>query len=182
MAAPVAGMSATRRATHPLRAWHVLAVLSVVLAVAWLVVTSLAAPLHVTCDPSVGTGPCGESVTAALSRGLQRPHGLLLEAYVEPGPDRGPGQLGHRATVTFDVLGAPAPVGVALHLDMGGHWGGVVDRDRLEVAAVPVVQSMLIIVLGLGAAWLVRAVGPRRDRRDNPSNCERGDTSWNERT
>ena len=120
-----------------------------------------------------------ESVTAALTRGLERPHGLLLAANVAAGPERGPGELGHRATVTFDVLGAPAPVGVALYLDMGGHWGGVVDRDPVEVAAVPVVQSALIVALGLAIAWRARSTGRGGAR---PPADERGGTSWNERT
>jgi hypothetical protein len=74
--------------------------------------------------------------------------------------------------VTFGILGAPAPVDVALHLDMGGHWGGVVDRDRLEVIAVPVVQSSLIVMIGLGVAWLVGSVGPGGSR---PGDIVRGE-------
>ena len=167
------------RPAHQVRAWHAVATAAIILGVGWLALASLVSPLRVTCDPVLGAGACAESVTAALTRGLERPHGLLLAAHVVPGEDAGPGELGHRATVTFDVLGAPAPVGVALHLDLGGHWGGVVDRPGLEVVAVPVVQSSLIVVLGFGLAWLVRSAGRGRARRRDD---ERGGASWNERT
>jgi hypothetical protein len=150
--------------SHIVRAWQVVVVAMTLLALGWLALTSLAAPLRVTCDATLTTGVCTESVTAALTRGLERPHGLLLAAHVVPGEDAGPGQLGHRATVTFDVLAAPAPVSVALYLDLGGHWGGVVDRDPVEVMAVPAVQSALIVALGLGIAWRVRSTGRGRGR------------------
>jgi hypothetical protein len=159
------------------RGWHIVLLLTAALALGWVVLASLVAPIRTSCDPVLTPGECRESVRAAMARGLPRPHGLLLAARVTAGPDRAPDQLGHRATVTFDILGAPAAVGVALHLDLGGHWGGVVDRDQLEVQAVPVVQSALIVVLGLGIAGLIRSVGrgraPRQpDRRH----------MWNERT
>jgi hypothetical protein len=161
-----------------LRAWHAIALMATVLALGWLALTSLVAPLRVTCDPGMPVGACRETVTAALARGLERPHGLLLAAHVVPGRDAAPGALGHRATVTFQILGAPSPVGVALHLDLGGHWGGVVDRPSLEVSGVPVVQSGLIVLLGMGIALVARAVGRRRARTGAD---EQGGTTWNAR-
>jgi hypothetical protein len=150
------------RAVHAARGWHVVLVLTTALALGWLVLTSLVAPMRLDCDPVLPQGECRESVTAAMARGLPRPHGLLLAAHVASGPDRAPGQLGHRATVTFDVLGAPAPIGVALYLDLGGHWGGVVDRGRIEVTSVPIIQAALVAVVGLGLAWLMRGRGRER--------------------
>ena len=160
------------RAVPIVRRWHVVLVITAVIALGWLILTSVVEPLRIGCGPDLTPGECRDSVRAAMARGLPRPHGLLLAADVASGPDRAPDQLGHRATVTFGILGAPAPVDVALHLDMGGHWGGVIDRDRLEVIAVPVVQSSLIVMIGLGVAWLVGSVGTGGSR---PGDIVRGE-------
>jgi hypothetical protein len=166
-----AGMAARARG-HRSRvrdAWRLVALVVLVAALGWVALASLLRPLTVTCDPALTRGVCEESVTAALARGLGRPHGLLLEASVEPGPAATPGALGHRATVTFVILGAPA-VRVALYLDMGGHWGGVVDRDALEVAAAPVIQAGAVGALGLIVAWSMRSSATRR--RDRPRSTQ----------
>jgi hypothetical protein len=169
--------SARRRSGRTVRGLRMTALGVVLAAVAWLLVSSVVRPLRTTCDPSLSPGSCMESVTAALDRGLERPHGLLVAAHVAPGPDAGPGRLGHRATVTFDILGAPGPVSVALYLDMGGHWGGVVDRDRTEVMMVPFIQSLLVLALGLGIVGLGRAVADRHFHRANEN--RKGADPWN---
>jgi hypothetical protein len=160
------------------RRWRGAGIALALAALGWLVATSLLPPLRTGCDATMSAGTCSESVTAALSRGLERPHGLLLAATVAPGPDAAPGRLGHRATVTFDILGAPAPIAVALHLDLGGHWGGVVDRDRWEITMVPIVQSLSFLALGL-VAWLAGSAGRRHDVVRDP---RRGEEPWIEPT
>jgi hypothetical protein len=117
-------------------------------------------PLARTCAPTVDEDRCAETVVASLSRGLPRLHPVILGAHVEAGPAAAEGALGHRATVTFDLLGVPGATSVRLYLDMGGHWGGEVDRSDAEVAA----WAILPLLLAAGGA--IALVGVALRRRD----------------
>jgi hypothetical protein len=131
--------------------------------VAGLIVTALAIafavsanvpPLSVECPAdAMSAEACHASVDATLRRGLAAPHPLILAARVEPGP-AGPTGQGHRATVTYDLLGMPHPTVVELYYDMGGHWGGVADHGWPELPlwwGVPVVA-----LLGVGGLLVTR--------------------------
>jgi hypothetical protein len=121
-------------------------------------------PLRVECpEDGMSVEACHASVDAVLRRGLTVPHPLILAARVESGP-AGPTGLGHRATVTYDLLGMPYPTIVELHYDLGGHWGGVADHGWPELPlwwGVPVA-----LLLGFGALLVTR--GRRSLRRDAP--------------
>jgi hypothetical protein len=130
-----------------------------VLAIAFAVSTNVA-PLRVDCPADVmSAATCREAVDATLRRGLVVPHPLILAAHVRPG-SVGPTELGHRATVTYDLLGMPEPTVVELYYDMGGHWGGAADRGWPELPLWWLVP--IVILLGLGA-WLFT-----RGRRSPP--------------
>ena len=83
---------------------------------------------------------CRDVGDAALRRGLSGPHPLILAARVEPGPASS-GTYGHRATVTYDLLGVPSATVVRLYYDIGGHWGGdpIALRSSSAWWGVPVV-------------------------------------------
>jgi hypothetical protein len=102
-----------------------------------------------------------ETVVAALERGLAPLHPLILDASVEPGPASAATELGHRATVTFAMLGVPGPTEVKLFVDVGGHWGGTPDRRAPELA----IWSLLTPTLVLGSSWLLWRVRRRRADR-----------------
>ena len=86
-----------------------LAVLAIVFAV-----SANVPPLRVDCPTSGMTvEACHETVDATLRRGLVVPHPLILAAHVVPGP-AGPTANGHRATVTYDLLGMPDPTVIEL--------------------------------------------------------------------
>jgi hypothetical protein len=130
--------------------------------IGWMVVGSTAPPLRQTCDPALSTGACSETIVAALKKGMPRPHPLLLAAHAAPGPQSGNDQLGHRATVTFDAFGVPGPTTVRLYVDLGAHWGGVVDRSQVEMTAWTFAQGALVAVVVAGAgSWLVQRRGRR---------------------
>jgi len=132
------------------------------LGIAWLIGGATAGPVRETCDPALSPGACAETVTAALKKGMPRLHPLILTAHAEPGPASRPDQLGHRATVTFDLLGVPGPMTVRLYTDMGGHWGGVPDRGAAELALWSAAQAGLVAAgVGISVWWLYR-------RRRNP--------------
>jgi hypothetical protein len=119
-----------------------------------LAVSANVPPLRVDC-PADGMSleACHASVDATLRRGLTAPHPLILAARVAPGPAAPDGQ-GHRATVTYELLGMPYPTVVELYYDLGGHWGGVADRGWPELQlwwAVPVV-----VLLGVGGLLVTR--------------------------
>lgn len=129
-------------------------------------VSTSARPLRVEC-PAAGMSveACHVSVDATLRRGLVVPHPLILEARVEPGP-AGSSENGHRATVTYDLLGMPDPTAIELHYDMGGHWGGVADRGWPEL---PLWWAAPVLVLLLAGGVLVtkgRATHPDRPPGD----------------
>jgi hypothetical protein len=126
------------------------------------VVSANVPPLRVDC-PTAGMSidVCHDSVTASLDRGLPVPHPLILSAAVEPGPDASGN--GHRATITYDLLGMPSPTVVRLYYDIGGHWGGVADRSWLELGAW---WAAPVVILFLAGGLLVtrgrRAPPPSR--------------------
>jgi len=132
------------------------------LAALLLIWASVAAgPLTRTCAPEMGQAACDSAIEAVLRRGLPPLHPLILGAHAEPGAAPGPQDLGHRATVTFDLLGVPGPTSVALYFDRGAHWGGVPDRDAGQVAAwtlAPLILAGLLGALTAGLAWHRRRV------------------------
>jgi hypothetical protein len=137
-------------------------IIGTLLGLAWLIGGAVARPVRETCDPALSPAACTETVTAALKKGMPRQHPLILGAHAEPGPASRPDQLGHRATVTFDLLGVPGPTTVRLYTDMGGHWGGVPDRSAAELALWSAAQAVLVAAAaGCGVWWLSR----RRRRR-----------------
>ena len=122
------------------------------LAIAFAVSTNVP-PLRIECSGEMPVEACRGSVDATLRRGLVVPHPLILAAHVEPGP-AGANEVGHRATVTYDLLGMPFPTVVELYYDQGGHWGGEPDHGWPELPlwwAVPVV-----VLLGAGALLVTR--------------------------
>lgn len=126
---------------------------------AWIAVGAAVRPLQVSCDPALARDACLETVDAALRRGLPPVHPLLLAAHAEPGPAARPDQLGHRATVTFDLLGVPGPVSVRLFFDAGGHWGGIADRGAAELALWVLPQGAVAAAV---AGWLWRRLRSHR--------------------
>lgn len=132
----------------------------------WLAVGAGVRPLRQTCDLVLAADVCLETIDAALRDGLPRVHPLLLAAHAQPGPAARPDEFGHRATVTFNVLGMPGAVVVRLFFDAGGHWGGVADRDAAEIALWAVAQGVVVAVVG-GAWLLLRRY--RTNRRPPPA-------------
>jgi hypothetical protein len=125
---------------------------------------SSVAPLRVTCALGLDAQVCQDTLTASMSRGLASFHPLVLSAHVDPGEAVGPGESGHRATVTYGLLGVPGPTTVRLFYDVGGHWGGVPSRAAPELAAWALLAAGLavgVVVLLLGL--IVRVA--RRHRR-----------------
>lgn len=125
----------------------------------WIVVGTAVRPLRQTCGPSLAVEVCLETIDAALRKGMPGLHPLLLGADAEPGPAARPDQYGQRATVTFDVLAMPGPTSVRLFFDAGGHWGGIANREAVELGTWAVAQGAL--VAGAAAGGL-RWLGQRR--------------------
>jgi hypothetical protein len=124
---------------------------------------SAVAPLRVTCAPALDGQVCQDTVTAARTRGLAATHPLILSAFVEPGEATDPGESGHRATVTFDLLGVPGPTTIRLFYDVGGHWGGVSNRTTLELAVWSLTMAGLVItIVGLVGGAVIVVTGRRR--------------------
>jgi hypothetical protein len=112
------------------------------------------APLSRSCAPGLSEAACEGSVSAVLRRGLPGFHPLILGAHAEAGPAAGSSEVGHRATLTFDLLAVPGPTIVELHYDQGGHWGGRSDRSAAEIAAWTLLPLALASVVGVGlVAW-----------------------------
>jgi hypothetical protein len=126
-----------------------------------LAVGALAPPIHETSAPSISGDVRHETLAAALERGLPPLHPLILDVSVVPGPAGAAAELGHRATVTFAMLGVPGPTRVKLFVDVGGHWGGTPDRRAPELA----MWSLLTPMLVLGSPWLLWRVRRRRAER-----------------
>jgi hypothetical protein len=119
-----------------------------------------AVPISRTCAEGMDVTGCEEAVTAVMKRGLPALHPLILGAHVEPGSAPGPQDLGHRATVTFELLGVPGPTSIDLYFDRGAHWGGESDRGDTEIKAwalAPLVIVSLLVVALLGLAWRRRS-------------------------
>lgn len=152
----LAGATIVRTATRSSRLVRsVLVVVVAAFVVApFLVVSVVAGPLNVTCESGIATDDCHETVTAALERGLPGLHPIILATRVDPGPAVAPSELGHRATVTFTMLGVPGATRVKLFVDVGGHWGGVPDRGPAELALWSLVVPAVVLA-GLCVAWLV---------------------------
>jgi hypothetical protein len=105
-------------------------------------------------DPSCAEGmdevACQSAVGAVVRRGLPELHPLIVATRVKPGPNPDPQDLGHRATVEFDMFGMPDPLSIELYFDVGAHWGGRADRSEEEVAAWALVPLGLASLVALG--------------------------------
>lgn len=121
--------------------------------VTWVAVGALLAPIHEMYDPSIPPDVGHETVVAALERGLAPVHPLILDAAVEPGEVSAPDH-GHRATVTFTMLGVPGPTRVRLVYDISAHWGGVPDRGAPELALWAVLLPLALLGIIL-VGWVV---------------------------
>ena len=116
---------------------------------------SSVAPLRIACAPGLDVVVCQRTVIASLERGLAPFHPLIVSAFAEPGATPQAGAVGHRATVSFDLLGVPGPTTVALYYDIGAHWGGVPSRGRPELAAwalfaAGVMMGVVTLTVGIG--------------------------------
>ena len=121
----------------------------------WIATGLAMRPLRQTCDPALATDVCLETIDAALRKGMPGVHPLLVGAHAEPGPAAGPDQFGHRATVTFDVLGMVGPTTVRLFFDTGAHWGGIADRGTWELLPWAVGEGLAVGGAGAGGLWLL---------------------------
>ncbi len=149
-------MAEQPRQTRQRIRWRRQVVIAILAGATWTAIGAVLPPRHETCDPALAADICHETIDAALRRGLPPAHPLLLAAHAEPGPAARPDQLGHRATVTFAVLGMPGDARVRLFFDAGGHWGGVVDRGAPELAAWALAQG-LVLGGGIGGGALLLA-------------------------
>jgi hypothetical protein len=123
-----------------------------------------AGPLTRTCAPGLSEAACDGAVGAVMRRGLPAAHPLILAAHVRPGAAPEPEAHGHRATVVLELLAPIPPVGIELHFDQGGHWGGVSERPALELAAwasAPLVAAAVVAGGLLGLALRRRGQTPR---------------------
>lgn len=112
-----------------------------------------------TCAKDMNEDACRSSVGAVVRRGLPALHPLIVATRVEPGPKPGSQDIGHRATVEFDMFGLPAPLAIELYYDAGGHWGGKAVQSEQEVAAwalVPIVLASLVALGLLMVGWARR--------------------------
>ena len=115
-----------------------------------------------TCAESMDEVACTSAVGAVVRRGLPEIHPLILATSVEPGAAPGPQDMGHRATVAFEMLAVPEPVSIELYYDVGAHWGGRLDGPEQEVVAwavAPLVVAGLVAVSLLLLAWWHRRPG-----------------------
>ena len=128
-------------------------------AVLLVVVGSASGAPAPTCALDMDQTACQSAVGAVVRRGLPAIHPLILATRVEPGAQPGPQDLGHRATVEFDLLGMPEPLSIGLYFDVGAHWGGRADHTEDEVAAWALAPIGLAVAIGLGLlvmAWYRR--------------------------
>ena len=130
-------------------------ILAVLATMAVAAVFSMAGPLAISCAPGPITElGCHETVTAAMERGLAPFHPLVLSAHVDPGETAGTRLYGHRATVTFDLLGVPGATTVAMYYDSGGHWYAVPDRRAPELAAWALLTTAVLVAIVMAVGWL----------------------------
>ncbi|CAN5825419.1 hypothetical protein BH23CHL8_BH23CHL8_17180 [soil metagenome] len=141
-----------------MRATALAAAALVASALALVLLGTTAAPLTRTCAAGMSETACSSAVSAVLRRGLPALHPLILGAHVEPGPEPDPDQLGHRATVVLDLLAPVRAVRIELHSDQGAHWGGVIDRGPMELAAWALAPLVVAALIGAGLV----AYGRRR--------------------
>lgn len=134
--------------------WPRILLAAILLGAVWVAIGVAVRPVRQTCDPALAVDICLETIDAAMRRGLARLHPLLLAAHATPGPAAGADQLGHRATVTFEVLGIPSSVSVKLFFDAGAHWGGVADRGAQELVLWTVAQGVVVAAVS-GGSWLL---------------------------
>lgn len=120
-----------------------------------MAVGSSTAPLSRTCV-GLETTACDGAIEAVRRRGLAGIRPLILSVTVEPGSAPGPQELGHRATLTYQMLGMPDPTVIKLYYDQGGHWGGETERSDTELAAwalAPLVLAALLALAVVVMAW-----------------------------
>jgi hypothetical protein len=116
---------------------------------------SSAPPLAQVCD-GLETAACEGAVEAVRRRGLASVHPLILSVTVEPGTAPRPQDLGHRATLTYQMLGMPDTTVIELYYDQGAHWGGETDRSDTELAAWALAPLALAALLAAGLLALAR--------------------------
>ncbi len=121
---------------------------------------SSAAPLSTSCV-NLEPAACEATIEAVRRRGLASTHPLILSVVVEPGAAPGPQELGHRATLTYTMLGMPDPTVIKLHYDLGGHWGGETDRSDTELTAWALAPLALAGLLAVGVVALAWRRRPR---------------------
>ncbi len=144
-------------------------VVGLVAGIAVFALGSAVPPLSEMCPSTVySADECHLTIDASMRRGLAAVHPVILAAHADPGPDRATGQLGHRDTVTFEMLGIPGPTTVKLFYDVGAHWGGEPDRSTTELAAWAVGVAVAVgLLVGAVVAGLVvvarRLRAPERD-------------------
>lgn len=134
--------------------WPRILLVAIFLGALWIAIGPVVRPVRQSCDPALAADVCLETIDAAMRRGIARVHPLLLAAHAAPGAAAGADELGHRATVTFEILGMPGPVSVKLFVDTGGHWGGVADRGVPELALWTAAQGVVVAAV-TGGFWLL---------------------------
>ena len=143
-----------------MRGAAMVAAILVLLGMLVVVLGSSTAPISRTCSQDMDAAGCEGALSAVLRRGLPALHPLILSAHVEPGSAPGPGDLGHRATVAFELLGVPGATSIDLYFDSGAHWGGESDRDGTEIRAwalAPLAIASLMALTVLAVAWRRRS-------------------------
>ena len=120
---------------------------------------SSAAPLSTSCV-GLESAACEGAIEAVRRRGLASVHPLIISVTVEPGAAPGPQDLGHRATLTYEMLAMPDLTVIELHFDQGAHWGGETERSGTELAAWALAPLALVALPAVGLmalAWRRRA-------------------------
>jgi hypothetical protein len=142
------------------RAALLLAAALLVTSVVWVGIGTSSGPLMLTCAPQLEPGACTAAVDAVMRRGTPALHPLILSAYVAPGSAPGAHELGHRATVTYELAALPTSAEVELYFDQGAHWGGHPDPSETMMSAMALEPLLLAAVIGgiiLVIAWRRRA-------------------------
>ena len=132
------------------------ALLLVLLSLAWVWIGSVAGPLTRSCAPELQPGACDAAISAVLRRGTPVPHPAILAARVDPGNAPAFDQFGHRATVTYTMAALPPTATIELYFDQGAHWGGRTDpsEDTLRLLALePMLVALLMGATIVAFAW-----------------------------